>query len=863
MLITLAAITGLAALAACAQVTAPQHPAGGATGRVILSVSAGADNAARTILPKEVPAFSRYELDFTGGGTPVANVPATPVEIASGLSQELDAGDWTVEVRAYRRFTPTGGSETEYLVARGSAPVTVSGGQITELIVNLQPVPLTDTTVKGIFTYTVSFPSSVSTATLTLTGGTTPTTKTLTSEATVSLELDPGSYDLVISLIYSFTETWTAGASEKVYIYSGLESEAAYTFTPEDFAQAIPLAGTVTLPGGVTVASGTIGVYSPSSNIESAAVPAGGTAWTVSVSAYYAGYTLSFKLDAFGSDGNIYAATGDTGGAVTEAGMRGITLTATQATPVSLDYNTWADGDITVAGTVDWYKITAAATTTYYLQWDDGYNSGGGKTLYAYVSAYRGDGTPIFTNNASGYANPEPISVSMGETVYVRVQGQGSDTGAYAVQYYDPATLPPQAAPDVIAQGIPLPACVVSWGSVDGATEYRVYRSTAAGGPYSFLETVSQEETYYYTYTYIDTTVTAGTAYYYTVSAKNGIGEGPLSDAVSDTPPAAGTDTPLSANAWTEGDMSAETQVDWYRIAIGTAGIYYLQGDDNYQGSGTYSGRIRVSAYRADGTPLFTNMGSGYTYPQVMYCNAGETLYVRVAPSDKWWSSGTGTYAIRYYDPTAVPLQAAPSQVMVRGTPAPACVITWFPIIGATGYRVYRSTVAGGPYSFLETAPDQETSSIYVYADTTVTAGTAYYYTVSATNVAGEGPQSDAVSNTPPAAGTDTPLTLGNWKEGDISVAGAVYWHRITIGTAETYYLQWDDRFEGSGDYNGGIWVSVYQADGTPLLIDFYNGLNHGYSNPPSMYCNAGETLYVCVKGFSTYTGTYAIRYYQ
>jgi hypothetical protein len=40
----------------------------------------------------------------------------------------LAPGTWTAEVNAYRKFTPTGGSETEYLAARGSAPVTVEAG---------------------------------------------------------------------------------------------------------------------------------------------------------------------------------------------------------------------------------------------------------------------------------------------------------------------------------------------------------------------------------------------------------------------------------------------------------------------------------------------------------------------------------------------------------------------------------------------------------------------------------------------------------------------------------------------------------------------------------------------------------------
>jgi fibronectin type 3 domain-containing protein len=59
------------------------------------------------------------------------------------------------------------------------------------------------------------------------------------------------------------------------------------------------------------------------------------------------------------------------------------------------------------------------------------------------------------------------------------------------------------------------------------------------------------------------------------------------------------------------------------------------------------------------------------------------------------------------------------------------------------GYNVYRSTVSGGPYkkinSVLETSTD--------YVDTAVTAGTKYYYVVTAVNSAGvEGNASAQVS---------------------------------------------------------------------------------------------------------------------
>jgi fibronectin type 3 domain-containing protein len=57
-------------------------------------------------------------------------------------------------------------------------------------------------------------------------------------------------------------------------------------------------------------------------------------------------------------------------------------------------------------------------------------------------------------------------------------------------------------------------------------TEYRIYRSTTDGGPYSFLNSTTN-------LTFIDTTVTNGQSYYYVVRAVNAVGEGGNSNQVS------------------------------------------------------------------------------------------------------------------------------------------------------------------------------------------------------------------------------------------------------------------------------------------------------------------------------------------
>ena len=85
--------------------------------------------------------------------------------------------------------------------------------------------------------------------------------------------------------------------------------------------------------------------------------------------------------------------------------------------------------------------------------------------------------------------------------------------------------------------------------------------------------------------------------------------------------------------------------------------------------------------------------------------------------------------------------------------------LTWNSSAGATSYNVQRSTTSGGPYS--ATASPTTNS----YTDTGLTNGTTYYYVVSASNSAGESPNSAqviATPNAPPAAPTGLSATAGN-----------------------------------------------------------------------------------------------------
>jgi hypothetical protein len=284
------------------------------------------------VLPAETPAFSRYALVFSREGYESVTIDNAADLAGQGVSQELETGDWTATVTAYRTFT-VGTEPGEYEAARGSVSIKVQAGETTQGTVPLAPLPVTEPVVKGIFTYKVTFPDG---ADGTLIFGS-ESEVTLTSGTEVSVEKDPGYYDLYIVISKG---SLSAGRLEKAHIYAGLESKADYTFVEDDFTATVYLAGTLTMPEGVILSTGTVTAYADPEYAEPlglASVTEGGI-WSIGIAAAQSGSLVYFKAEAEDSGGTVYQAAGDSGEAVTLTGKRGIALVAAAAAvPLTAD----------------------------------------------------------------------------------------------------------------------------------------------------------------------------------------------------------------------------------------------------------------------------------------------------------------------------------------------------------------------------------------------------------------------------------------------------------------------------------------------------------------------------------------------
>ncbi|MFN8167405.1 MAG: hypothetical protein U0S36_01330 [Candidatus Nanopelagicales bacterium] len=268
----------------------------------------------------------------------------------------------------------------------------------------------------------------------------------------------------------------------------------------------------------------------------------------------------------------------------------------------------------------------------------------------------------------------------------------------------------------------------LTWDATDGATSYRVYRDGA-----QVATTVLPA--------YVDTTVTDGELYAYTVIAQNVAGWSGISAEVIGAPTATAPSVPTSLVV-SPGDGSAT--LAWAASSSAT-------------GYRIYRGGVQVGTSTTTGF-IDTGLANGTSYSWTVVAVNGT---VSSAPS----SPVTGT-------PVATP-PAAPTAL--SATPGNGQVaLTWTASSGATGYRVYRNgTLVGSPAST-------------GYTDTGLTNGTAYSWTVAAVRQnSAPSAQSSPVTATPVVPPLAAPSGLAA-TPGDRQVA--LSWTAVSGATSYQVY---------------------------------------------------------------------------
>jgi outer membrane protein assembly factor BamB len=249
-------------------------------------------------------------------------------------------------------------------------------------------------------------------------------------------------------------------------------------------------------------------------------------------------------------------------------------------------------------------------------------------------------------------------------------------------------------------------------------TNYRIYKGTVSGSE-DFLIEIG-EITYYN-----DTDVSNGITYYYKVSAKNAVGEGPLS---------IGTDA-MPVDLPSEPQNLQATRGDSY---------VYLTWDAPSDDGGT-----QIMNYRIYRDGIFLVEIGNVTYYNDTGLTNGQTYSYNVSANN---AVGEGPLSTET-SATPATIPSAPQDLQVNAGDG-QIVLTWNVSSSnggsaITNYRIYRGTSAGD-LTLLTTV-----GNVLTYTDTSVTNGQMYYYKVSAVNTVGEGAQSGEASGTPEAVSTD------------------------------------------------------------------------------------------------------------
>jgi fibronectin type 3 domain-containing protein len=262
----------------------------------------------------------------------------------------------------------------------------------------------------------------------------------------------------------------------------------------------------------------------------------------------------------------------------------------------------------------------------------------------------------------------------------------------------------------------------LSWNPPDSEggfpiTNYLIYRGTTPGDETLLTEIGN-------ILNYNDTDVSNGIRYYYKVSSRNSIGEGPPSQEVSGTPatlPSAPTDLIAQAGDsyvnlnWEAPSSDGGFPVTNYRIYRGTT-----SGEETF----LFEGGNALS-YND------TSASNGITY----YYWVSAVNQVGEGPNS---NEAEGTPLGVPSEPTNLAVTSGDSYVN----------LTWMPptLDGGspiTGYRIYRGVFPQEVF-FLE-----EIGNVSSYNDTAVQNGITYYYKITAINIIGEGIYSEDIEAKP------------------------------------------------------------------------------------------------------------------
>ena len=397
----------------------------------------------------------------------------------------------------------------------------------------------------------------------------------------------------------------------------------------------------------------------------------------------------------------------------------------------------------------------------------------------------------------------------------------------------------------------------ITWSASPGATSYRIYRGTSAGGEGN-TPIASTTGT-----SYKDSNLSATPVYFYQITAVNSAGESArTAEDASKTPPPVGTgggiagvpsgngqvyyakDALLGGFDWFQTltgwfpqvlgssgsaspgarvvDMAYSTRgtLTFNNVTVPASGLYTIDWRYAFQ-SGLFPGvtnrqmGLRVNGADFTSTERFPITGSFDVYQHSflqVHLNAGVNSITQFAVSDH----GLSRVDQMTVTPATASVPSGPTHLVA--TPGNTTVsLAWTGSTSGnpTSYSIYRGTKSDG-----EAITPVGTSTGTTFTDTGLHNGTTYFYAVAANNAVGVSPDTNEVSTTPTAStggGTDlaqgrpttasstenagtpaTNATDGNTSTRWSSAFSDPQWIQVDLGATHTInqvILQWENAY--------------------------------------------------------------------
>ena len=326
----------------------------------------------------------------------------------------------------------------------------------------------------------------------------------------------------------------------------------------------------------------------------------------------------------------------------------------------------------------------------------------------------------------------------------------------------------------------------LSWTAPAGSvTGYNVYRGTTSGG-----ESITPlNGTLVAGTSFHETSVKPGITYYYDVVAVNNGGVSPASsEALVTTAPDLALNAPVRVSSTENGGTLASYAVDgksstrwssqasdsqWIDVPLG--GRYNItEVRLNWEAAAGKDYKIQVSDDDTTWTTVRTVIGNTTAGWHDYAGLSAAGSFVRVLGTARLTPYGYSLFDLNIYGTRA---PAAPSNLAPVPRYAYQVDLAWTPPPGAvTGYNLFRGTAPGA-----ESATPINASPIAgtTFADTAVTPGVTYYYSVVAVNDSGPGQGSaEASATTPDVASSDLarnqPVTTSSVENASFPASNAV-----------------------------------------------------------------------------------------